>query len=157
MPGILTFTTAEVAPLVEQTLNTPPGQFKPNYEDLFNPKLHHGGMVKEKDGWPDKDNLDLSKIEPALWLVADDGVYLMSNGQQPNVPEGSSLPVAYAQESNPKAPGADFDDWYETKRSIMGGDDCVISLPVEWFEKAVKDGREKIRIKVMKTKIEMLD
>lgn len=156
MPGILTFITTEVAPLVEQTLNTPPGQFKPNYEDLFNPKLHFGGKVKEKDGWPDKNNIDLSKIEPALWLVADDGVYLMSNGEQPDVPEGQSLPVAYAQESNPKAPGADFDGWYEAKHSIMGGDDCVISLPIAWFERAVKDGRETIRIKVMKTKIEML-
>ena len=156
MPGIVTFTTTEVAPLVEQTLNTQPGQFRPSYDDLFNPKLHHGGKVKKTNGWPDKDNLDLSKIAPALWLVADQGVYLMSNGAQPEVKQGQSLPVAYADESNPKAPGADFDDWYEAKRSIMGGDDTVITLPIEWFENAVKDGREKIRIKVMKTKIEML-
>lgn len=112
--------------------------------------------MKEKDGWPDKDNLDLSKIEPALWLVADQGVYLMSNGQQPDVPAGHSVPCAYADESNPNAPGAHFEDWYEAKRSIMGGDDSVISLPVSWFEKAVKDGRKKIRIKVMKTKVELI-
>ena len=155
--GKLTFNACEVAPLVEQTLSTQPGDFRPTYDDLFDPKKHLGGKIKKKNGWPDQDNIDRTKILPALWLVKDQGVYLMSNGKQPEVPKGASLPVAYADESNPKKPGANFDDWYEAARDIMGGDDCVISLPIEWFEKAVKDGREKIRLKVMKTKITLLD
>lgn len=59
-----------------------------------------------------------------LWLVGDDGVYLMPNttdgvhhrGDAPRV-------IIYAEECNPKT--MPFDDWWAAKQATFGGDDGV--------------------------------
>lgn len=59
---------------------------------------------------------------PGLWLVGDDGVYLMSNAREslakPDGKKGSL--VVHARECDPKL---DFDEWWENKRASFGGDD----------------------------------
>ena len=54
---------------------------------------------------------------PGLWLVGDEGVYLMPNTAtaQPT--------IVYAAECNPKK--LDFDTWWANKRASFGGDDGV--------------------------------
>jgi hypothetical protein len=63
-----------------------------------------------------------------LWLVGDQGVYLMSNAAR----AGDSKPVVvYADECDPqKLP---FDEWWENKRASFGGDDGVEFLAPEAF------------------------
>lgn len=60
-----------------------------------------------------------------LWLVGDQGVYLMSNGKERLLKPGteSSSVVAYAKECNPET--LPFDTWWENKRRSFGGDDGV--------------------------------
>jgi len=60
---------------------------------------------------------------PAILFVHDSGVYLMSNNRM------RGQPVAYAEGCNPNI-GA-FDDWYQTSRELVGGDDFVEILPIQ--------------------------
>jgi hypothetical protein len=57
------------------------------------------------------------KPGPGLWLVGDEGVYLMSNGHP-----HQDL-VAYAKQCNPKT--MPFDQWWAAKQATFGGDDGV--------------------------------
>lgn len=61
-----------------------------------------------------------------LWLVGDQGVYLMSSGEP--VMERDGGHVVYARECNPDRMA--FDDWWATKRRSFGGDDGVEVLPL---------------------------
>lgn len=56
--------------------------------------------------------------QPGLWLVGDQGVYLLSNGK---LPEGAKPLVVYAEECDPRT----NDDWFAVKRRTFGGDDGV--------------------------------
>lgn len=79
---------------------------------------------------------------PALFLVGDEGIYLMSNGK-PGLPKDEeaaakqaagedffNYKVAYANECNPEKD----DDWYDEKRRLFGGGDGADTLPVSDFE-----------------------
>lgn len=148
MSGMLTFRASEVHRLLEHSKAAK--EHRPSYEDLANPAYHKGGVVKlDADEWPDSGNIDRLRIPAGLLLIADQGVYLMSNGLPALLaePGGTRNAVAYALESDP---GSGFDDWYDAKRSIMGGDDCVITLPAEMFERALAllgdNGRLQVRV-----------
>lgn len=73
--------------------------------------------------------------EPYLCLVHDHGVYLMSPGiphlEREDKPESSF--VAYAAGCNPDK--QEFDDWWETSRILVGGDDFSEELPIDTFDK----------------------
>jgi hypothetical protein len=68
---------------------------------------------------------------PAVMLVHDDGVYLMSNGiprdlRNPGDADGHAPSyVAYAKGCNPGL----NDDWWDTSRALVGGDDFAETLP----------------------------
>ena len=158
MAGILTFKVSEVRRLFEHSKTAV--EHRASYEDLFNPAYHKGGVVKkDKSGWPDSDNLEKSKLPAALHLVGDRGCYLMSSGLPSLlVAEGQSdNVVAYARESDPTADG-DADDWYEAKRSILGGDDCVITLVVGMFEStlAMLDDDDELQLEVTTEHIQVI-
>ncbi len=59
---------------------------------------------------------------PGLWLVGDEGVYLMPNTTDPK------RTIVYARECDPKK--LDFDTWWANKRASFGGDDGVEFLPL---------------------------
>lgn len=155
MAGTLTFKVGEIRRLVEHSKAAP--SHSPSYNDLFNPSYHKGGKVLMKDGWPDKDNLDLSKLPAGLFLVADQGVYLMSSGSPGLLVEegGTRNVVAYAQESDPTS---DDEDWYDAKRAIMGGDDSVDTLNLEMFEipLAILSDEDVLKIKVTARQISVV-
>jgi len=77
-----------------------------------------------------------------LWLVGDEGVYLMPNttdGMHHSKPEHVEKPiVVYADECNPQT--MDFDDWWENKRASFGGDDGVEFLDLKGIESLVEHG-----------------
>ncbi|SIO50055.1 Protein of unknown function [Bradyrhizobium erythrophlei] len=68
---------------------------------------------------------------PAVLLVHDDGVYLMSNGHPADALEGKPKGkffkryVAYAQGCDPRSDKG----WYDTARALVGGDDFGECLP----------------------------
>lgn len=84
--------------------------------------------------------------EPALFLVHDHGVYLMSAGiphlERPDKPESSK--VVYAEGCNPDT--QEFNDWWENSRELVGGDDFVEMIPLEHFTRLFDSGLQDIRI-----------
>jgi hypothetical protein len=102
----------------------------------------------EANGWTP--TYDTPK--PAVILVHDDGVYLMSNGNPRDIIEGEDKPgkgrsfVAYAEGCNPLV---DEDCW-EMARALVGGDDFADHLDdPEWLkqmgERALKGQDVRIR------------
>ena len=77
---------------------------------------------------------------PGLWLVGDDGVYLMSNSETMLVSDDSNLVhfICYANEVNPKT--MEFDDWWDAKRRSFGGDDGCDFLKLESIESSLALG-----------------
>lgn len=78
------------------------------------------------------EEIDSGKIPAGIWLVGDQGVYIMSNeaGDAAKSIEGGH--VAYAREANPKT--LDFDEWWSAKRESFGPDDGVDFLPVDFLK-----------------------
>jgi Protein of unknown function (DUF3085) len=74
---------------------------------------------------------------PSLWLVGDQGVYLMSNGEPPMLKAEGQVDrvVCYAHEADPTR--LPFDEWWAAKRASFGGDDGVESLNVGDVEKVL--------------------
>jgi hypothetical protein len=62
-----------------------------------------------------------------LWLVGDEGVYLMPNT------EGTTRTIAYAKECDPTK--LEFDDWWSVKRATFGGDDGVEFISIEEIDR----------------------
>ncbi|WP_223568931.1 DUF3085 domain-containing protein [Agrobacterium tumefaciens] len=56
--------------------------------------------------------------QPGVWLVGDEGVYLLSNGK---LAEGQRPCVVYAEECDPKT----NPDYWHYKRRHFGGDDGI--------------------------------
>lgn len=69
--------------------------------------------------------------QPGLYFVHDQGVYLMSNGEPRDLVDGSAY-VAYADGCNPNEDAVSFNaDWWETSRSLVGGDDFGEVIPIQ--------------------------
>lgn len=73
------------------------------------------------------------KPKPALLLVHDTGVYIMSNGVPRDVitdDDGAErCHVVYAAGCDPKV--GTFDEWYGHSRDLVGGDDFVEVLAIK--------------------------
>ncbi|WP_018240610.1 DUF3085 domain-containing protein [Ensifer sp. BR816] len=78
---------------------------------------------------------------PGVWLVGDNGVYLLSNGK---LADGAKALVVYAEECDP----ASNDDWFEVKRGTFGGDDGVDFIDAAQLEAmmAASPGATHLRI-----------
>lgn len=68
--------------------------------------------------------------KPGLWLVGDEGVYVMSNGK---LAEGQRPLAVYAEECDPKT----NPDYWHYKRQHFGGDDGVEFLGAEMLMKLI--------------------
>ncbi|MBZ9764342.1 DUF3085 domain-containing protein [Mesorhizobium sp. CA8] len=61
---------------------------------------------------------------PGLWLVGDEGVYIMSNGR---LAEGARALVIYSEQCHPRG---DI-DWWDYKRRHFGADDGIELIEAE--------------------------
>jgi hypothetical protein len=78
--------------------------------------------------------------ELCLWLVGDQGVYLMSPGR-PHLPKEDNPEhhhVIYAVECDPDT--MEFDDWWINKQNSFGGDDGCETIPLSLFDGAPPRG-----------------
>ena len=71
-----------------------------------------------------------SEAGAGLWLVGDEGVYVLSNGK---LAEGQRPLVIYAEECDPKT----NPDYWHYKRRYFGGDDGVEFIDAVELEKLV--------------------
>jgi hypothetical protein len=74
-----------------------------------------------------------------LWLVGDEGVYLMPNTSDGihhrDLKENEHRLVVYAEECDPTK--LDFDEWWTNKRASFGGDDGVEFFALAEIERLV--------------------
>lgn len=69
--------------------------------------------------------------KPGIWLVGDEGVYIMSNGQ---LADGQRSLVIYAEECDPKT----NPDYWHYKRQYFGGDDGIDFLDAELLVRSIE-------------------
>jgi hypothetical protein len=62
--------------------------------------------------------------KPGIWLVGDEGVYIMSNGK---LTDGQRSLIIYAEQCHPKG---DI-DWWDYKRRHFGADDGIEFIEAE--------------------------
>lgn len=143
MAGTCTFNVGQVRRLYEHSKASE--LHSPGYDHLFEGAYYPGGKPLNDNGkpikkgdWPDSSKIDQKLVPACLFLVGDQGLYLMSNGTPGLlVEEGKSHHVvAYAKESDPTA-GGEFGDWYDAKVRIFGGDDGACSLPLSMFDEVL--------------------
>lgn len=90
-----------------------------------------------------------TKIERSVFLVKDEGIYLMSAGKPGQVNPAfapgeseSQLLVQYAVEADPTK--RDRGEVWDDARDIAGGDDFAEPLGIGFFQKAVENGAKQI-------------
>jgi hypothetical protein len=66
---------------------------------------------------------------PGLWLVGDQGVYLMPNTT------GTKRTIVYSRECDPTK--LDFETWWANKRASFGGDDGVDFIDIKDIDRLV--------------------
>ena len=159
--SVLTFKIHDVKKLIEEL--DAASSFSPSTDDLFNPEMYSDGIVRDKNGrteqeaekhdgifWPSEDFIDQSKIKPALILVGDHGVYLITNAKMDGSPSSRGT-VAYANGCNPELD----DDFYENKRNLFGGDDGSVRIPYDWAKWAIQH-KKAFRIKLTTNSVELM-
>ncbi|MYE83070.1 MAG: DUF3085 domain-containing protein [Gammaproteobacteria bacterium] len=74
---------------------------------------------------------------PCLWLVKDEGIYLMSPGIHPDseADRSTRAPVAYASGFDPTRD--DRMAVWDRARDAVGGDDFAEAVPLEWVDAAI--------------------
>jgi hypothetical protein len=75
------------------------------------------------------------KTGKGLWLVGDQGVYLMPNTTV------KKRTTVYARECDPTK--LEFDAWWAAKRATFGGDDGIEFIPIEDIERLAPDSPKK--------------
>ena len=92
--------------------------------------------------------------EPTLWLVHDQGVYLMSAGQPGLSKAGEGALVAYANGCDPQGSNK---DWYDNARSLVGGDDFVDAIGATVIAEIIQKGVTQVILRVTPEKISILE
>lgn len=69
--------------------------------------------------------------KPGVWLVGDEGVYIMSNGK---LADGQRSFVIYAEECDPKT----NPDYWHYKHQYFGGDDGIDFLDAELLVRSIE-------------------
>lgn len=132
-PYRLRFKRSEVKVLLEHAKRC--NRHAPTYDQMYDPQYRFDGRSPEEGVLPTSEDVDYTKVPFGLWLVADHGVYLMSNGEPHDILESEHIRIAYAEGINPDAD--EFDAWWEAKNAAMGGDDQVVYIEGEDLGRAM--------------------
>ncbi len=149
----LYFTLAELLPILEHAAAAP--AHRPSLGQTCEKEFWKPGATPGDYGFMPHEGMDMSKIPPQLFLVKDQGCYLMSAGDPglEKSPGSDSHVVAYALGCDP-----DMDaDWYDTCHEKCGGDDFSEALPVDMFRAAIarKPTAKKLVINLLRKSIRM--
>lgn len=116
----------------------------PTLEQTFEGRCRRDGRDVDVEGlgladWPTAADVDPARLPIGLWLVGDQGVYLMSPGRPGLLLRGTNgHVVARSEETDP---AYEPDEWYENKRRAFGGDDGVVFLDAAFIELALSQQR----------------
>ena len=122
----LIFNRAEVLILLAHSKNA--RERLPTLEQLCDPSHRKDGRTPDEGHWPTTEEVNIETIPFGLWLVADQGIYLMSNSKERDIvtAQKTRCRVAYADGVNSESD--DFGNWWENKRLYMGGDDQCLFI-----------------------------
>jgi hypothetical protein len=136
--SVISFNSCDLLRLVEDLQSA--SNFRPTIEDLFNPELYPDGRLLDAKGlteaevksaggvfWPDADLIDPARVKPALIMVGDSGLYLMTNAKLDRSAKDRKA-LAYAIGCNPHIDK----DFRENTCRFFGGDDGTVALPLQW-------------------------
>lgn len=160
--AILKFKMTDVSKLIAEIEAAK--EFNPTMDHLFDASLYKGGVILDKEGlteaeaeakggffWPSAEHIDKSKVESALQLVGDQGVYLITNAEAEGTPAQRGT-VAYAEGCDP-----DKDDFfYENKRHLFGGDDGSVTIPFDWALWAKHEKKRVLKLKLSSNSVELV-
>ena len=132
--SILRFNINDLKPLAEHARTS--AARRPRFDQLFEAKYRLDGKEYDGKGFPEPSDIDPTKLDPEFWLVKDEGIYLISNGDPPMYQNdaGTSLVVVYAEGFDPTK--RDRMEVWDDSRAAVGGDDFTQGVPIEWFELA---------------------
>ena len=129
----LVFAADALRPIVKWTVEHAP--HTPTYGQQIDPKYWKEGVSVAPGEWPKREQIALEKVEAAIHLVHDQGIYVLSSSAERDLIDATSSRVAYARGFDPSID----DDWWEAARQAVGGDDFVEALPIEWFTPLLDD------------------
>lgn len=100
-----------------------------------------------------KDLIDRAKLPDALWLVKDQGVYLMSCANR-ELKKGERRDVVYAEGMDPEKDA----DWYDSARAAVGGDDFGIIIPLAWLDTLLESNPKSrlFKLKITHSAVELI-
>ena len=129
-------------------------EHRPTFAQMFEGRYRKDGRDIPYDAphSPRQDEVDLSKIPPAVWLVKDEGVYLMSNGLPLDKDENGRTRVVYLPGFHPEKD----EGWHQHASEVFGGDDFAVALPAEDVEQALAEGGKTLTIGVDREAIYLL-
>ena len=143
----LTFKADEIRPLIEHARRC--GKHRMTYDQLLDAC---GGDFDRADRLSDEERAELPDVGPGLFLVKDEGIYLMSNGEpadtiKVSAPNGSGetdgCRVAYAKGFDPAGRGR-MDGWNDADAG--GGDDFSEAIGGDMWRKLLTDETDEIVI-----------
>ncbi len=110
----------------------------PSYDQLYEGRFRRDGKDADldnlgSDNFPTADDVDPTRIPPGLWLVGDQGVYLMSNGKPALLVDPADTRTSWPTPPRRTPPPAST-AWWEVKRAAFGGDDGVVFLELPFAE-----------------------
>ena len=141
----LTFKADEIRPLIEHARRC--SKHRMTYDQLLDAC---GGDFDRADRLSDEERAELPDVGPGLFLVRNEGIYLMSNGEPADMikvsaPNGSGetdgCRVAYAKGFDPYA--EDRMDVWDRARDAVGGDDFSEPLGAEIWDRMLGNANVK--------------
>lgn len=149
----LSFKLKDVKLLAEHTKSSV--SRRPTYDQQLDPNFAKDGTPKMSEDQmfaSGSKHVDLKKIPAGFWLVKDSAIFLMSNGT-PGLKDGEKPnKIVFAKGYDPNI---DEDVW-ERCCDILGGDDFVTFIPLEWFEISEKDGKRTFSLRVTPRSISLV-
>lgn len=133
MASKLYFPIAELLPILDHAEAAPAQSV--SFSQMFDKTLWKPGTVPADGGYCRTEDIDQSKLKPQIFIVKDDGVYIMSAGQPRQlIAQGEKrCVVSYADGCDPdKNP-----DCWEHVRALCGGDDFGLDVPTALLRQAI--------------------
>lgn len=151
--ALLVFKMRDLLPLTLHALRSP--EHRPAKDQLMDRRLWHDMRMPptaadiRSGAWH---HVDPRKVPPALELVSDHGVYLMSNGipvQPSRVRDECESVFALGYD-----PYQD-EHWQKWSTRILGGQKVSKKIPLDWVRRAYLRKEHELRIKVARNSLKL--
>ena len=132
--AVFHFPLKDIAALVAHSRAAPTRQL--SYAERFDASLARPGATPQQFGGYSDANIDMTRLVPCLFLVKDNGLYLMSPGipKLPNPTDPKRHLVVQSVETRGGDP--------HNNAAAAGGDDFVEIVPLADIERLAAGGRE---------------